>query len=112
MASELTKEVSKRKIDPFTTFVPFGCVLALCAYFVLAPENSTNALEVIRSFLGDKCGVYYLVIGLGFTLAFVFQDRQAHDWQEGRKAEIRFLCMGSNGLHMRTGIGHPVLFFL
>ena len=48
MASELTKEVSKRKIDPFTTFVPFGCVLALCAYFVLAPENSTNALEVIR----------------------------------------------------------------
>ena len=60
MASELTKEVSKRKIDPFTTFVPFGCVLALCAYFVLAPENSTNALEVIRSFLGDKCGVYYL----------------------------------------------------
>ena len=58
VTKEVTKEVSKRKLDPFTTFIPFGCILILCAYFVLAPENSTAALEVIRSFLGDKCGVY------------------------------------------------------
>ena len=51
--------VTKRKIDPFTTFVPFACILVLCAYFVFMPESSTNALEVIRSFLGDTMGSYY-----------------------------------------------------
>ena len=40
VTQEVTKEVTKRKIDPFTTIIPLVCILALCAYFVLAPENS------------------------------------------------------------------------
>ena len=58
----------KRKIDPATTIIPFVIILALCTLFVIKPEGSTNAIEMIRSFLGDKFGLYYLVIGLGILL--------------------------------------------
>ena len=113
MASELTKEVSKRKIDPFTTFVPFGCVLALCAYFVLAPENSTNALEVIRSFLGDKCGVYYLVIGLGFFLVSLWLSyskigKLTID-KKGEKPKYGFFAWGA--MVFTCGLASDILFY-
>ena len=101
MAKEVTKEVSKRKLDPFTTIIPLTCIIALCLYFVLAPDNSTSALEVIRSFLGDKCGVYYLVIGLGFFLVSIWISY----------SKIGKIVIG-HGVYMRTGGRYSVLFFL
>ena len=57
---------AKKEIDPFTTIIPLICILALCIIFIIAPDKSTTALGVIRNFLGDKMGSYYLIIGLGF----------------------------------------------
>lgn len=53
------------QLDLFTTLVPFFCIAALCALFVLYPEASSGTLGAIRFFLGDKMGSYYLLIGLG-----------------------------------------------
>lgn len=66
--NDFKKNKTKRKIDPFTTIIPLVCILVLCAYFIIAPKNSTKVLETIRSFLGDKLGSYYLLIGLSFFL--------------------------------------------
>lgn len=66
-----------RRIDPATTIVPFAAILILCAFFVFKPEESTNMLSAIRSFLGDKFGTYYLMIGLGVfivSLWIAFSD--------------------------------------
>ncbi len=57
-----------RRLDPATTIVPFGAILILCLFFILAPERSTAALSAIRSFLGDSFGVYYLIFGLGVLI--------------------------------------------
>ena len=46
------------QIDWFTTLVPFLCILALCAWFVISPESSTNTISAIRNFLGDEMGRY------------------------------------------------------
>ena len=54
-----------RQIDWFTTLIPFFCILALCVWFVAAPEASDRCIAGIRAFLGDTLGSYYLIVGLG-----------------------------------------------
>lgn len=53
------------RIDWITTLVPFFGVAALAAVFMLVPEGSKNVLESIRKFIGDDCGLYYAVLGVG-----------------------------------------------
>ena len=62
------ENTKKRKIDPATTIIPFIIILALCTLFVIKPEGSTNVIGIIRGFLGDTLGLYYLIIGLGILL--------------------------------------------
>ena len=61
-----------KKIDWFTTLVPFACILVLCILFMLFPDGSTTTLDAIRSFAGDDLGSYYLVIGLGMFLVSIY----------------------------------------
>lgn len=109
----VAKEVSKRKIDPFTTFIPLGCILILCAYFIIAPENSTAALEVIRSFLGDRCGVYYLIIGLGFFLVSLWLSFSKIGnitiGKQGEKPKYGFFSWGA--MVFTCGLASDILFY-
>jgi len=57
-----------KRIDPWTTLVPFGVILALCVALVVSPERSNAALAAVRTFLCGKLGAYYLAIGLGMFL--------------------------------------------
>ena len=52
-------------IDPFTTVVPLLIILLCCAVFLVAPDGSASILKTVRTFLEDRLGVYYLVVGLG-----------------------------------------------
>ena len=54
-----------KNIDPATTMIPFIIIFLLCVCFIVNPAGSTAALSVIRNFLGDELGVYYLAVGLG-----------------------------------------------
>lgn len=56
---------SSKRIDWITTFVPFIGVAVLCALFMLVPEDSKTVLEGIRMFIGDDCGLYYGILGVG-----------------------------------------------
>ncbi len=62
----------KKKLDPATTIIPFAIILALCGLFIFCPVGSTNALAVIRNFLGDTFGSYYLVVGLGILIVSLY----------------------------------------
>lgn len=73
----INKETSDlKKIDPWTTMVPFIAIFILCLFFIVKPKESTDALSFIRNFIGDTFGTYYLIIGLGvlFTslMDFIF----------------------------------------
>ena len=59
------RESLNRRIDWLTTFIPFVGVVTLCAVFMVAPENSKTVLEAIRKFIGDDCGIYYAILGVG-----------------------------------------------
>lgn len=62
----------KKKLDPATTIIPFAIILALCGIFIIYPVGSTNVLAVIRTFLGDTFGSYYLVVGLGILIVSLY----------------------------------------
>ena len=53
-----------RRLDWVVTLIPVACILALCALFILKPEQSGELLGSIRFFLGDQLGSYYLILGL------------------------------------------------
>lgn len=55
----------KKRIDWITTLVPFIGVSILCVLFMIEPDSSKNILESVRKFIGDDCGIYYAILGVG-----------------------------------------------
>ena len=115
MNNENTKseEMILRRIDPVTTIIPFTAVLLLCILFVVAPQASTNTLTVIRSFLGDTFGTYYLVIGLGvliISLWIAFSDiGKITLGEKGEKSQYGFWSWGA--MVFTCGLAADILFY-
>lgn len=61
----MEREELGRRIDWVTTLVPFFGVAALCVLFMVIPDSSKTVLESIRKFIGDDCGLYYAILGVG-----------------------------------------------
>lgn len=103
----------KRKIDPATTVIPFIIILALCTLFVIKPEGSTNVVGIIRSFLGDKLGLYYLIIGLGILLVsfwIAFSDiGKIRLGGKDEKPKYNFFTWGS--MIFTCGLAADILFY-
>ncbi|MCL2120695.1 MAG: BCCT family transporter [Clostridiales bacterium] len=60
--------------------LPLICVAALCAIFIFAPEQSTAITDVIRGFLGNELGFFYILIGLGilFITLYIAFSKYGH----------------------------------
>lgn len=61
--TDSTKLLSR--IDWVKTIVPFVGMAILCLLFILTPDMSKHVLENIRGFIGDDCGIYYAILGVG-----------------------------------------------
>ena len=61
----MEREELGRRIDWVTTLVPFFGVAALCVLFMVIPDSSKTVLESVRKFIGDDCGLYYAILGVG-----------------------------------------------
>lgn len=105
--------MEKRRIDPATTIIPFGIILVLCAFFVIEPTSSTNALTAIRAFLGDTFSTYYLLIGLGIfavSLWIAFSDiGKITLGMPGEKPKYSFWTWGS--MVFTCGLAADILFY-
>ncbi|MBR1390102.1 MAG: BCCT family transporter [Lachnospiraceae bacterium] len=62
----------KEQIAWSTTLIPLAGILLLGVLFMVFPDGSKHVLEVVRSFLGDQIGIYYLLIGLGFLICSIY----------------------------------------
>ena len=62
----------KDQIDWISIVVPFLGVGILCLIFMIMPEQSTVILQTIRSFLGDECGIYYALTGVGIFACTIY----------------------------------------
>lgn len=61
-------EKLRNQIDWHAIIVPFVSVVIFCIIFMVFPGQSALFLQAIRGFLGNKCGIYYTVLGLGILL--------------------------------------------
>jgi BCCT family betaine/carnitine transporter len=61
----MEREKLSGRIDWVMTLVPFFGVAGLGALFMLIPEGSKTVLEAVRKFIGDDCGIYYAILGVG-----------------------------------------------
>ncbi len=101
----------RSRIDWVITLVPFLSILALCATFFTAPESSTAVLGLIRSFLGEEFGWYYLVIGLGVFLVTVYMafSRFGMIRLGGDRPQYGFFQWGS--MMFTCGLAADILFY-
>ena len=104
---------TKRKIDPATTIIPLVIIMFLCIWFVLEPNGSSDAIGLVRSFLGDKLGVYYLVIGLGILIVsfwIAFSDiGKIRLGGKDEKPKYNFFTWGS--MIFTCGLAADILFY-
>lgn len=62
----------KNQIDWFATIVPMVGVAALCILFMALPGQSAIVLQTVRGFLGNECGIYYALLGVGIFICTMY----------------------------------------
>lgn len=101
------------QIDWVTTVVPFLMIVGLCVAFVAFPESSKKQLEAIRFVLGDRMGVYYLVIGLGIFLISLYlafsKYGQIRLGKKDEKPQYSSFAWGS--MMFTSGLAADILFY-
>lgn len=109
----MEKKDWKSQIDWVVTLVPFLLILVLCIAFVIYPEQSKNQLNAIRFLLGDRMGVYYLVIGLGIFLLSIYlafsRYGDIHLGKKGEKPKYSAFAWGS--MMFTSGLAADILFY-
>lgn len=66
------KKNLKNQIDWISTLVPLAVVIGLFAVFMAMPEQSAMILGAVRGFLGDNCGIYYALLGIGIFICTIY----------------------------------------
>lgn len=59
-------------IDIVVLMLPLLLVSVLCAVFFLAPDAARAVLDVLRGFLGNEMGWFYILLGLGIFFLSLF----------------------------------------
>lgn len=72
MQKEKNSNDLMKQIDWKTTWIPLAGILFLSILFMVLPEQSKHVLGVVRGFLGDDMGFYYIIIGLGTFLLSIW----------------------------------------
>lgn len=61
-----------QSIDWVTTLVPLAGIVVLALLLMAMPEQSANVLGILRNFLGNQMGFYYILIGLGIFITSLY----------------------------------------
>lgn len=112
-ASKKNRKGWSLSIDPFTTVVPLFIILLCCTVFLSEPNASASVLKTVRTFLEDRLGVYYLVVGLGMlalALGTAFSPvGRIVLGKPGEKPAYGFCAWG--GMLFTAGLAADILFY-
>ena len=102
-----------KRVDPWTTIVPFIAIAVLCIFFFTEPDCSTEVIGNIRSFLGDSFGSYYLIIGLGVLLVslWISYSRIGKIRLGGQDAKPKYKFWKWGAMVFTCGLAADILFY-
>lgn len=113
MNSKIDAKKVQGNIDWMITIMPLTFIVGLSVMFYLMPEQSNFVISQVRFVLGDKLGVYYLVIGLGifsFTIFIAFSKYgNIVLGNQDEKPKYSFLTWGS--MMFTAGLAADILFY-
>lgn len=66
------KRSLKGRLDYISMIIPLLGVLVLCILFMIMPAKSSYILQMVRGFLGDDCGIYYALLGVGTFVCSIY----------------------------------------
>ena len=61
----MEKKTLKGRLDYTAMIIPLLGVVLLCVLFMIMPAKSSYIIQMIRGFLGNDCGIYYAMLGVG-----------------------------------------------
>ena len=62
----------RQSLDWNVTVIPLLVITVLAVVFMVFPNGSANALDILRSFLGNQLGFYYILLGLGVFICSLY----------------------------------------
>ncbi len=102
-----------KRLDWFSTALPFISIVILCILFTVFPQASSAILESIRFFLGDQLGAYYLLIGLGAFLCSLYLafSRFGHIRLGGEGERPQYSPFQWGSMMFTAGLAADILFY-
>lgn len=67
-----SEKTATGRIDWITMFLPLALVLIMSVTFIAVPQQSQQILSLVRSFVGDECGLYYSLIAVGVFIVTMY----------------------------------------
>ena len=61
-----------KRLDWPLILFPLILVVAMCVVFIVSPERSTEIIDIVRGFLGNELGFFYILIGLGILFITLY----------------------------------------
>ena len=68
---EVTKKPNSR-IDWVTMILPLLFVVIMSVIIISKPDQSAHYLRIVRTFVGDDCGIYYQLIAGGIFVVTMY----------------------------------------
>ena len=109
-----------KKLDKVILFVPLAIIIALCIVFLVYPENSSQILNLVRIFLGNDFGLYYIILGVGAVAVSIYIAFSRYGKIKlgniekpiygDFKTEVLFFFMGMYDVYLWSGSRYSVLF--
>ena len=65
-------KVKDNEIDWYAIIIPLVGVIIISILFLTFPDKSMQMIQVVRAFLGNQCGIYYAVLGLGIFFCSIY----------------------------------------
>lgn len=61
-----------KELDWTITLIPLFGITVLATVFMVIPDQSTSILDMLRNFLGNQMGFYYILLGLGVFICSLY----------------------------------------
>ncbi len=105
--------MKEKQIDRMITLIPFLFISGMCLLFVFYPLESNAVLLKLRNQIGDCCGVFYLLLGLGIFLFSLFLACSRYGnivlGKPDEKPRYNFFTWGS--MMFTCGLAADILFY-
>ena len=113
MSNKTQRMEDRSRIDWLITLVPFILIIGVAIFLFVFPNYANEVISVIRFFLGDTLGGYYVIIGIGALIVSFYMAFSKYGnivlGEQNEKPKYNFFTWGS--MMFTCGLAADILFY-